>query len=160
MGSGKSILGLKLANYLGIPFLDSDLEIEKITKLSIAQIFEKYDEYYFRNLEKEFIKNLQIKESFVLAVGGGLPCYNNLMGRLNKIGTTIFLDVSIEQIFQRIHKSNRPLIKDKSESELKAFIKKSVLKRNTIYKQSQLLLKTDDNQWEKLLEIINHQKIH
>ncbi len=80
MGSGKSSVGKKLAEVLGISFMDLDDEIEKREHISIQKIFSKKGEIYFRKIEKEVLQTILIKrDSFVLATGGGTPCYADSM---------------------------------------------------------------------------------
>ena len=74
MGSGKTSVGKKLADTLNLSFLDTDEQIEKTSGMKIADIFEKYGEVYFRELETETLKNLlKDEERKVISVGGGLP---------------------------------------------------------------------------------------
>ena len=71
-GCGKTTMGKKLAQQLGLQFFDCDIEITKKQGKSISQIFEEYGEKYFRSLETETIKSQLPKENCVISTGGGI----------------------------------------------------------------------------------------
>jgi len=136
MGSGKSSLGKRLARALEIPFIDSDIEISRKYGKTIPEIFETEGEKSFRELEKELVYALYDTQSFVLATGGGMPCFNGLMTDLNDLGTTIYLKQSAENLAKRltVSKTKRPLIeKHKECGTLVSFIENHLLERNPIY---------------------------
>jgi shikimate kinase len=142
MGSGKSSLGKRVARALGIPFIDSDAEISRITGKSTSEIFEQEGENHFRTLEKKLIQSLDPTESFVLATGGGLPCFNNLMAELNNLGTTIYLKHSPQNLAKRlsVSKTNRPLILNHiAAGTLLEFIQDHLISREMIYNQAHLI---------------------
>ena len=124
MGCGKSTLGKKLANRLNIPFIDSDNEIEKIHKKTVGEIFGEHGESGFREMEMEFINTLDSLDGFVLATGGGMPCFNDAMTQLNEIGETFYLERSAKELAHRLShaKKKRPLIEGLSNDDLLEFI--------------------------------------
>ena len=76
MGSGKTTIGMKLAEFLDFDFLDLDHYIEEAEGVSIAEIFQSKGEIYFRKKEHDYLKKiLSNKKDFVLSTGGGTPCY-------------------------------------------------------------------------------------
>ena len=97
MGSGKTSVGKILAKHLKFSFIDTDLEIENQENKTINQIFKFSGESYFRMLEKNFLKNLN-KNNFVISTGGGFPIFNDNMSQLLNLGTTIFLETSLQEI--------------------------------------------------------------
>lgn len=111
-GSGKSSIGEILSQKLNLKFIDTDKAIEKDTQLSIQDIFKKYGETFFREKEREWIlKNYNIKKT-VIATGGGMAAYFNNIEILKKIGITVFIDVDLKVIKQRVENdTHRPLIK-------------------------------------------------
>lgn len=141
MGSGKSTIGRRIANVLSIPFIDSDREIERIQNKSIPQLFEELGETGFRLLEREYIESLSSDESFVLATGGGLPCFHENTTILNNLGTTIYLQRPSKELAQRLinSKTERPLIKGKSFDELVVFIDDTLVKREPFYLKAQFI---------------------
>ena len=154
MGCGKSTLGKKIARQLKIPFIDSDAEIEKQQQMSIGEIFGKVGESGFREIETVFIKGLSTNEEYVLATGGGLPCFNKNMERLNELGTTFYLDRSAKELANRLKnaKTQRPLLVGLSDEELLDFIEVKLNERDEYYKLSQVILNRDD---QTAAEIVN-----
>jgi shikimate kinase len=120
MGAGKTTKGKSLASKLALPFIDTDLEIERLEGKLISEIFTQKGEHYFRNLESKLIDNLPT-EPHVISCGGGLPCFHDNILKLKKYGKVIFLNTDFEFIYSRIVNSKkRPLISGRSKEEIKA----------------------------------------
>lgn len=138
MGSGKSTLGAKLARQLGYQFADMDQLIEETAEMSIPAIFEEHGEEVFRKWELDILTELCRRENLVISTGGGAPCHSNLMDLMNRHGTSIYIQLSPEALRDRLIRSRteRPLIRGKSESELLDFIKILLEKREIFYKQA------------------------
>jgi shikimate kinase len=111
-GSGKSTLGVKLADALQLDFLDLDSEIERKETKAVKEIFSQKGEDYFRLVEAETLRELAgSSRDFVLATGGGAPCFYNGMDTINETGFSIFLDVSINELVRRLtNNKDRPLL--------------------------------------------------
>jgi shikimate kinase len=157
MGCGKSTLAKKLASKLSFEWLDTDAFIEKQEGLTISQIFTTHGESYFRSLELKLIQSIDVTVPTVISTGGGLPCFNNLMEQLNGKGTTIYLERSPKELFQRLNqgKSKRPLIANKSDEELLRFIEENLVERNPIYRQSKYILDRDYQTVDKIINLLN-----
>ena len=157
MGCGKSTLGKKIANRLGIPFIDSDKEIELKYQRTIGDLFGEHGESGFREIESEFIESLLDKESFVLATGGGMPCFHGNMGRLNKLGKTFYLERSAKELANRLSnaKSKRPLIDNLSKDDLLIFIEDKLDERKDYYKKAKVILSRDEQTPEELERLIH-----
>jgi len=146
MGSGKSKVGRLLANKLSLKNLDLDQVIEKNEKMSVSEIFSKKSEIFFRKKENEVLKTLLSgTESFILALGGGTPCYANNLELLkeNKDVILIYLKVDVNTLTQRLYKEKekRPLVQSqKSKKDLNDFIRKHLFERQFYYMQSDLIL--------------------
>ena len=111
MGSGKTLIGKMIADKLKIPHIDSDKLIAKKTKKTINQIFINEGEVKFREIEEKTILELNNDSKFVLSLGGGSILSNNIRKLLNKKFITLFLDVNIPELTQRLKKSKkRPLL--------------------------------------------------
>ena len=138
MGSGKSTFGKKLAKELALPFIDLDKEVEIKAKCSITDIFKYLGEDTFRKMESDTLHELSEREEFVMATGGGTPCYFNNIDFINKKGKSIYIELDIQSIYNRLSqaKNIRPTIKDKKEEELMQFIKDKLKEREPIYKQA------------------------
>jgi shikimate kinase len=152
MGAGKTQLGRSLAQSLNIRFINSDSEIEQQTGMTTGQIFEQYGEDYFRTLEKEFLQTFNADNSFVLATGGGTPCYNDQMTVLNALGTTVYLQCSNETLFSRLknERDHRPLIAGLSDDELRDAIDFRMKQRESIYQLAQIVLPENEQTVESL----------
>lgn len=146
MGAGKTTLGKKIANLMGIPFIDSDQEIEDHYQKSIGDIFTENGESFFRTIETEYIEALDLRDEFVLATGGGMPCFGKNMELLNSIGTTFYLSQSPKELTHRLcnSKTSRPLIAELSEAELFPFIEDRLSQREEYYKKATVILSHEE----------------
>lgn len=157
MSSGKTTLGPTLAVKLGIPFFDLDKEIEKLEHKSPAAIFQAAGEDQFRAIEKITLNTfIKTHLDFVLATGGGTPCYSNNMEVMKKSGLTIFLNVGVKELVRRNLNSTglRPLLHGMNELQMQAFITEHLKQRLPHYKKASLTLKEDDNDLERLIQEI------
>lgn len=112
MGAGKTAVGRVLANRLGVPFLDSDVEIEKAANMEIAEIFQRDGEEFFRARESEVIDRLLDAAPAILSVGGGafLAARNREM--IAKKGLSVWLDAGLDLLWSRVKgKNTRPLLR-------------------------------------------------
>ena len=138
MGSGKSTFGKKLAKAMQFPFIDLDKEIEKKAKCSVSDIFKYLGEDTFRKMESETLQSFEAEPCFVMATGGGTPCYFNNLQYIQSQGTSIYIELDTKSIFNRLSnaKNIRPTIKGKKEDELIQFIEETFEKRKHIYEQA------------------------
>lgn len=140
-GAGKTTLGKQVAKLLSIPFADLDEAIEKSEKRKISEIFKKPGEDYFRKVESALLKKWASSESdFLMATGGGTPCYFNNIQIMNEAGVTIFLDVPPMEIANRISASenqDRPLFINMNFDVLKDQVETLRTRRVAYYKQAQ-----------------------
>jgi shikimate kinase len=156
MGSGKTTLGKLLASKLNCPFLDSDREIEIQQNATINQLFAEKGEDYFRSLENKFINDLSENQFQVVAVGGGLPCFNGLMEILDQKGVTVYIKTSENTLFHRLMDAlnERPLLEGLGEEELKQFITEKLKEREPIYSKAHLVVEEVDQTTEKLIRLL------
>lgn len=111
MGVGKTTVGLLLADKLKYSFVDSDEWITTSQKQSIPEIFSLYGEDKFRDIESDAINQLTDLDKIILSTGGGAILRKQNRDYLKNRGTVVFLDLSPEQIFERIKSDkNRPLL--------------------------------------------------
>jgi len=148
MGSGKSTVSKLLAQKLQLAAIDLDEYIEKSEGKSIQQIFKDQGEIYFRNQENKYLTELlNKKENFVLALGGGTPCYANNMDLIkNKAASSFYLKAGLNNLFERLRheKEQRPLIALLNDEKLKEFIAKHLFERAPYYEQADQLINIDD----------------
>ncbi len=157
MGSGKSTLAKKLANRINYSFLDLDEEIERIEKRSVAEIFEKEGESYFRELETNLLNKLKTFETNqVIALGGGTPCFNNNMELIHQIGFSVYLKYNSGILANRLlnSKTKRPLITNKNQEELKAFIDFLLQEREQFYLKANLIIEGTNITAKQVIDLL------
>lgn len=118
MGAGKSSVGKRLAEKLGMGFADMDEEIEKKAGKSVQEIFSEKGEKYFRDIEENIVSGLSCSDGFVIATGGGVVLRDKNVQRLKKSSVIIWLKVSPEEAFTRTG-GQRPLLKGSLENARK-----------------------------------------
>ena len=111
MGAGKTAIGTALAKRLHVPFLDSDAEISKAANRTIAEIFERDGEPFFRDRETEVIARLLEGAPCVLSTGGGAFLREENRRIISEKGVSLWLRAELELLWQRVrHKTTRPLL--------------------------------------------------
>lgn len=111
MGSGKSCIGKRLAQRLDVPFVDADAEIEKAAGLSIAEIFGKYGEAYFRDGERRVMARLLHGRPCILASGGGAFMDAETRKLIKEQATSLWLRAELDTLVARTKgRSHRPLL--------------------------------------------------
>ena len=134
MGSGKSTIGNLLSKKMGMAFIDLDAYIEKKENKSVSQIFSDSGEEYFRQLERDAVKELAYKKSVILATGGGTLTFRENVDILKNAGNKIILlDLPVEVVEQRLQgDTKRPLLNrpDKEKVMRELYEKRLPLYRN------------------------------
>jgi shikimate kinase len=158
MGVGKSTIAKLLSQKLNCKWVDLDKVIEEKTNLSITEIFSQKGEIYFRKIEHEVFKNiLENNEQLIISTGGGTPCYanNHLLLNGDEV-VSIYLQASIAVIFERLKeaKSERPLVANQTEENLKEFIAKNLFDRSYFYNQATFKINVDTKTPEKITDEI------
>ena len=112
MGSGKTAVGKAIAAELQVLFKDSDQEISIAANRSIAEIFERDGEPFFRSVEAKVLKRLLRGQPCVLSTGGGAFMFGNNRTLISKLGISVFLNADLELLWERVRSKNtRPLLK-------------------------------------------------
>lgn len=118
MGAGKTAVGRALATRLGVPFLDSDAEIEAAATMSIAEIFERDGEAFFRDRETEVIDRLLENQRGILSTGGGAFLSERNRQIISQKGISVWLDADLDLLWSRVkHKNTRPLLRTANPRE-------------------------------------------
>ncbi len=155
MGSGKSHIAKLLSDRLGIKLIDIDKEISKKNKMTIAEMFQKKGEIFFRRQERALLEEIVATEdSCILSLGGGTPAYYNNMELINQNSESIFLRTSVKNLTERLlkQKHKRPLIANISDQDLPEFIAKHLFERNIFYNKAKYTVNTDDKTPEMIVE--------
>jgi shikimate kinase len=112
MGAGKSAIGRLVAQMMDIPFVDSDHEIERVSRMTIAELFSAYGETEFRALEERVITRLLKTGPRVLSTGGGAFMNEATRARLLKSGLSVWLKADLDVLWMRVSKRDtRPLLR-------------------------------------------------
>ena len=161
MGVGKSYWGAQLAAALGYPFVDLDDSISRAAGgRSIPEIFEAEGEAEFRFREAQQLNLLiNTKTQFVMACGGGTPCFLNNLDLMKAAGLTIWLLAEPTELLPRLvaEKSKRPLLSKLSEDEIEALILEKMDKRNFYYQQADRSVRVSNLHLSALLEQLRHE---
>ncbi|MBQ6800906.1 MAG: shikimate kinase [Bacteroidaceae bacterium] len=144
MGAGKTTLGKILARSLNLEFIDLDWYIENRFHQSVSQLFATRGEEGFRKIEQNMLHEVAEFEDVVISTGGGTPCFFDNMEYMNQQGVTVYLKATPETLrtHLRMGKQKRPLIAQKNDEELDAFIRESLDKRESYYNQARLIFDT------------------
>jgi shikimate kinase len=138
MGSGKSTVGLKLAGRIGYDFVDMDLLITETAGMTIPGIFNEYGEEVFRKWEHDILIELCQRNQVVVSTGGGAPCHGEMISIMNAHGITVYIKLTPAALKERLlhSRTERPLIRGKSESELMQFITSLLAQREVYYSRA------------------------
>jgi shikimate kinase len=159
MGTGKTFWGRQLSHKLQIPFFDLDEQIINQEGKSINDIFSEKGEEYFRLTEKEALHIItESHDSFVMATGGGTPCYFNNIDYMKKSGTVVWINTPIDILFERLlkDKATRPLLKDLEDNRLRAYIIRKFADRKIYYEQADIIIDEENKAMDKILEKVFH----
>ena len=151
MGSGKTSTGPLLAKALGYRFIDSDLVVEQLMNLSIAQIFEKEGEKGFRKIESKVLQSIGECHSLVVSAGGGVVIEKENWGILHT-GIVIWIDPGRDVLLKRLKSdsSKRPLFLNNDEAAFDDLR----TKREPFYSEADLHVIVDDESVEKVAESV------
>ncbi|NTF43507.1 shikimate kinase [Rhizobium rhizogenes] len=112
MGAGKSSVGRLVAQQLGIPFVDTDAEIERVSRMTIPELFGAYGELEFRALETRVIKRLLKGGPRVVSTGGGAFINEGTRFHVKRSSLSVWLKADLEVLWDRVNKRDtRPLLK-------------------------------------------------
>ena len=156
MGSWKTTVGSKLADNMGMEFVDTDDAIEEVTEMKISDIFKEFGEDRYREMETAFFLEKSKQTGQVFSTGGGIVLGSKNRKVLKEAGTTFFLKASMETLANRIHNTmKRPLLTDCKNVQLK--LEQIWKERKSIYKNSaHHTVDTDNlNPMQVLDEILN-----
>jgi shikimate kinase len=152
MGTGKSVVGRKVARLLQYPFLDTDEAIEDKEGLTVPQIFSHFGEQHFRDLEWNFLNEQMPSDNHVVSCGGGLITQPRCLDYIKKNGVVVVLYASIDTIFDRISgDTNRPLMQVENP---RAVIEKLLEERDSIYRDAGVGIMTEGHTISEVAEHI------
>jgi shikimate kinase len=142
MGAGKTSIGKRLAQRLGLSFIDADHEIETAAGCTIEEIFERYGEAAFRDGERKIIQRLLERPPHVLATGGGAFIDPDTRARIKEAGISVWLKADLDVLVRRVsRRNNRPLLK---RGEPRDVLARLMEQRYPIYAEADICIDTLD----------------
>lgn len=142
MGAGKTSIGRLVATHLGIPFVDADAEIERVSRMSITELFSAYGEPEFRSLETRVIKRLLKGGPRVVSTGGGAFINDRTRWHIKRKGLSIWLKADLDVLWDRVNKRDtRPLLKTEDP---KGTLENLMNARYPIYSEADLTVMSRD----------------
>ena len=119
MGAGKSTIGRRLAKRLALPFVDADEEIEAAAGITIAEIFDRFGEAYFRDGERRVIARLMNGPRRVIATGGGAFADERTRTQILEEAVAVWLDADLDTLVERVsRRDHRPLLTGRDPAEI------------------------------------------
>ncbi len=154
MGVGKTTIGKKVAASLQLPFIDLDRYIEQQKNMSVPDLFAYFGENYFRQTEQECLQQIIQQDSFVLACGGGTPCFYENMNLMNANGVTVFLEASPAFIASRVKQSKtvRPLFKNATDESRLKIVQALSSEREQFYSKAKYTLNVEKLSTEEVAQ--------
>ena len=152
MGAGKSTVGRRLAKRLGLPFVDSDAEIEEAAGTTAADLFERYGENDFRDGERRLVARLIDGTVRVIATGGGAFVDPRTRQLLNERAITVWLDAPVEVLAERTgRRDSRPLLRTGNRS---ATLSRLAEQRHPMYAEAHIRIPSGDAAHSHVVEAI------
>ncbi len=158
MGAGKSAIGRRLAQRLGLPFVDADDEIERAAGCSISEFFERFGETEFRNGERRVIARLLEGPPHVLSTGGGAYIDPETRALMREKALTVWLRADLDVLFDRVKKrTHRPLLRQGDPREI---LRRLMDQRYPIYGEADLVVESTaqpaDRTTDQVIEALRH----
>ncbi|GAB3966757.1 shikimate kinase [Spirosoma terrae] len=146
--SGKSTLGKKIADALHYRYVDTDKLIVRDEGRSIPEIFAQSGEDYFREAERRVLRTIRPGDSTVVSTGGGMPCFNDNISYINASGISVFLDVPVAILVQRIlaHGAEDRPLNNPTDPDLLATLQQRYMNRLPIYNQAHIVISGETNE--------------
>ncbi|TNM60768.1 shikimate kinase [Aliirhizobium smilacinae] len=136
MGAGKSVIGRLVAQTLGIPFIDTDAEIESVSRMTIAELFSQYGETEFRALETRVVERLLKHGPRVVSTGGGAFINEATRAQIKQGGLSIWLNADLDTLWDRVNRrDHRPLLKTENPRQT---LENLMIQRYPIYAEADL----------------------
>lgn len=150
MGAGKTAIGHKVAELLKLPFIDSDHEIEHVSRMTIPDLFESYGEAEFRALERRVIARLLKTGPRVVSTGGGAFVNATTRRTVARQGVSIWLKADLPTLMERVgRKPTRPLLKNKDPQ---AVMEQLMAERYPLYAEADVTVRSRNDAKEVIAD--------
>ena len=142
MGAGKSVIGRMVAGHLGLPFINSDHEIERVSRMTISELFELYGEEEFRSLEARVISRLMKSGPQVLSTGGGAFIDATTRALIKSEAVSLWLKADFDVLWERVKKrDSRPLLRTADPQQT---LRTLMERRHPVYAEADLVVQSRD----------------
>ena len=146
MGAGKTAIGRKVATVLGLPFTDSDQEIESVSRMTVPELFDRYGEAEFRALEQRVILRVLESGPQILSTGGGAFMNGQTRAAIAQLGVSVWLKADLDTLMERVSKKqNRPLLKN---ADPRGVLERLMIERYPVYATAAVTVPTRDERKE------------
>jgi shikimate kinase len=154
--SGKTTIGRKLAQRLRMDFVDLDDWIEQREGLTVPELYTNLGDEGFRIKEWKALKDVIQKDNIVVSLGGGAPCYCDNMELMEKFGDVIYIRLDNDTLVSRLKGAvkNRPIVMNKSDEELRAYISELKNRCEHHYLRAKYIVEGKDLTMERILEVL------
>ncbi len=150
MGAGKTAIGRKVAAMTGLNFVDSDHEIEAVSRMSVADLFETYGEAEFRSLEMRVLSRMLEDGPQILATGGGAFMNRATREAIAQQGISVWLKADLDVLMERVsRKQHRPLLQT---ADPRAVMRGLLEKRYPVYQLADVTVQSRDVPKEQIAE--------
>lgn len=150
MGAGKTTVGRRLAQRLGLAFIDADAEIERAAGETIPEIFERHGEAVFRDGERRVIARLLEQGPQVLATGGGAFMDPETRAKIAALGISVWLKADLDVLMRRVgRRSTRPLLK---QGDPRATMEKLMAVRYPVYAEADITVESREGPHEAVVD--------
>ncbi|MBP2550244.1 shikimate kinase [Neorhizobium galegae] len=150
MGAGKSAVGRVVAQQLALPFIDTDAEIERVSRMTIPELFANYGEQEFRALETRVMERLVRGGPRVISTGGGAFINERTRAAIRAGGLSLWLRAELEILWERVNKrDNRPLLKTENPKQT---LENLMHQRYPIYAGADLTVESRDVRKEAMAQ--------
>ena len=155
MGTGKSSTGKMLAQRLGCAFIDMDVKIEEAAGMTIPEIFAKFGEDHFRQLEHELALKLSSRRNAVISTGGGTVKNPANVEALKQSGVMVCLKANVDTVLERTqNRGTRPVLDKEDKGDRRQAVEKLLQEREALYEQADFTVDTSDLSPLQVVEII------
>lgn len=155
MACGKTTLGSALAaRHPEMEFIDLDDEAEQVEGMSVAEIFARKGEPYFRQLESQLLRSVGGRPNVIVGCGGGTPCHGGNMEWMNANGLTVRLVAPLDVTLRRLREGGdkRPLVAGKTDEQLRDDVIRRLASRDADYSKAAMTFDSSQLESEEQIE--------
>ena len=160
MGCGKSTVGRKVARYANLRFIDTDSLVEQREGATVADVITFQGEEHFRAVERAVLDDTAAEDNIVVSTGGGLPVWGDNMEQISRLGLSIYLRRTPQNILSRLSpygRQKRPKFRGLNDEQLLAFMTQHMAEREPIYSKADVVLDCDTMSDNEIIELINRE---